>query len=251
MLATLVKRWMGTLEFQSTYYDTFGDPALTVTDHQRMIFVFWHEYIPYQLYLRGNCDVTMLTSRNLDAEILCQAADLMGFGTIRGSTFAGSSTALRKLIRISKSQHLTVTPDGPRGPRRQMSQGPIYLASRLQMPLVLLGMGYDHPWRLSSWDRFAIPRPFSRARCISGPLLRLPQRLDRDGVEYYRQRVERLLNRLTLEAEAWAESGTSKLGQVPTRRQSKRRDRGVGKQFHLPRGVLGQQRAQCPKRDAA
>ena len=234
MLTSLVKSWMGTLEFQSAYYDTSIDPVMAVIDHQRIIFVFWHEFIPYQLYLRGHCDVTMLTSQNRDAELLSHAAGFMGFGVIRGSTFEGGSTALRNLIRTSKLQHLAITPDGPRGPRRQLAQGPIYLASRLQMPLVVLGLGYDRPWRLSSWDRFAIPRPFSRARCIWGPPMRLPRRLDRDGVEHYRQRAERLLNRLTLEAEAWAESGTRKLGQLPTRRQSKRRERSGRDILKLP-----------------
>ena len=59
--------------------------------------------------------------------------------------------------------HLTITPDGPRGPRRHMAPGPIYLASKLGLPLVLMGYAYDRPWRLHSWDRFAIPRPGSRA----------------------------------------------------------------------------------------
>ena len=55
--------------------------------------------------------------------------------------------------------NLTITPDGPRGPRRQLAQGPVYLASKLGMPIVAMGFGYDRPWRFNSWDRFAIPRP--------------------------------------------------------------------------------------------
>ena len=55
--------------------------------------------------------------------------------------------------------HLTITPDGPHGPRRRMAPGPIYLASKLGLPLVLMGYAYDRPWRLPSWDRFAVPRP--------------------------------------------------------------------------------------------
>ena len=112
-----------------------------------------------------------------------------------------------------------MTPDGPRGPRRRMSQGPIFLSSRLGIPLVAIGMGYDRPWRLSTWDRFAVPRPRSRARAVWSPYLAIPPHLDRDGLEYYRRRVEQLLELLTLEAEAWAAAGTRKVNQVPTRRQ--------------------------------
>jgi hypothetical protein len=74
-------------------------------------------------------------------------------------------------------------------------------------------MGCDRPWRLSTWDRFVVPRPYSRARGVISPAIRLPRDLDRDGIEHYRQRIEALLERLTQEAEAWAEAGTSKLNE--------------------------------------
>jgi hypothetical protein len=119
-----------------------------------------------------------------------------------------------ELQERSRDQHLTITPDGPRGPRRQLAQGPIYLASRLQLPLVVMGFGYDRPWRANSWDRFAMPRPFSRGRAILGPPLMLPRDLDRDGIEACRVRAEQLLNDLTCEAEAWAAAGTKKAGEI-------------------------------------
>jgi hypothetical protein len=81
----------------------------------------------------------------------------------------------------------------------------------------VMGFGYDRPWRTNSWDRFAMPRPFSRGRAILGPPLMLPRDLDRDGLETARLRVERLLNDLTCEAEAWAAAGTRKAGEVMLR----------------------------------
>jgi hypothetical protein len=84
----------------------------------------------------------------------------------------------------------------------------------LQLPLVVMGFGYDRPWRANSWDKFAVPKPFSRARAIIGPTMMLPRDLDRDGMEQSRLRVERLLNGLTEEAEAWAGAGTRKAGEV-------------------------------------
>jgi lysophospholipid acyltransferase (LPLAT)-like uncharacterized protein len=95
-----------------------------------------------------------------------------------------------------------------------LEQGAIYLASRLQLPLIPMGFGYDRPWRTNSWDRFAIPRPFSRARALIGPPLMLPANLDRSEMEHFRQRVERLLNDLSCEAEAWAAAGSRKAGEV-------------------------------------
>jgi hypothetical protein len=119
----------------------------------------------------------------------------------------------------SRTQHLTITPDGPRGPRRQLAQGPIYLASRLQIPIVAMGFGYDRPWRMNSWDRFGVPRIFSRARAVVGPPVMVPENLDREQLETCRLRTERLLNCLTAEAEAWAAAGSRKAGEIVVRRQ--------------------------------
>jgi hypothetical protein len=101
-----------------------------------------------------------------------------------------------------------------------MAMGPIYLASRLGLPLVAMGFGYDRPWRMKSWDRFAVPRPFSRARALIGPPMSLPPDMDRSAMERCRQRAERLLTDLTLEAEAWAHAGTRKAGEVVIRPQA-------------------------------
>ena len=63
------------------------------------------------------------------------------------------------MLRLSRQAHLVITPDGPRGPRRQVQAGMVYLAARTGVPIVPVGIGYDRPWRTKSWDRFAVPRP--------------------------------------------------------------------------------------------
>jgi lysophospholipid acyltransferase (LPLAT)-like uncharacterized protein len=175
------------------------------------------------LYLRGYCNVAMLLSLHRDADILNEVAGRMGFGCVRGSTFSGSAGAIRELLDRGRHMNLAITPDGPRGPRRRLAQGAIFLSSKLGLPIVAMGLGWDRPWRLGSWDRFAIPRPFSRARGVVSPAMTIPPNLDREGVEHYRLEVERMLNRMTLEAEAWAEAGTAKLDQVPIRPTPARR----------------------------
>jgi hypothetical protein len=102
-----------------------------------------------------------------------------------------------------------------------MAPGPIFLASKLGIPLVAMGFGYNRPWRAGSWDRFAVPRPFSRARCILSPELRVPPDLDRDGLEHFRLKIEQVLNRLCDEAEQWAEADSRKLGQLTPQRAVK------------------------------
>jgi hypothetical protein len=87
------------------------------------------------------------------------------------------------------------------------------------MPLVVMGFGADRPWRVRSWDRFVVPHPFSRVRVVLGPPMHFAPDLERDQIEECSKGVERLLNDLTTEAEAWAESGTRKVGEVPIRPQ--------------------------------
>ena len=215
-VSAYVRSWMGMLDYQAAYYDHTVDPVFPDFEGP-VIVVFWHEYLMLPLYLRGRSNSAILASRHPDADWLSEAARHMGFVTVRGSTSRGGGAALLELLRKTRKMNLGLTPDGPRGPRRRLEQGPIYLSSKLGVPLVPWGVGYDRPWRFPTWDRFAVPRPFCRARLVVGPRMKIPTELDREGVEYFRVRVEQLLNRLTLEAEAWAESGTRKTNQQPLR----------------------------------
>ncbi|HEX7446975.1 MAG TPA: lysophospholipid acyltransferase family protein [Pirellulales bacterium] len=224
--ATAIRGWMSTLDYRVAYYEPTVDPVHP-DYHGQKIYIFWHEYILFPLVMRGHCNLAMLLSRHGDAEILSRTAYHLGFECVRGSTRRGGVAALRELFAKSRHMNLTITPDGPKGPRRVLAPGPVFLASKLGLPLVLLGLGYDRPWRVPSWDRFALPRPGSRARAVVSPALHLPRELDRHGLEHYRLEVERLLNRLTLEAEAWAEAGTHKLCEQPARREHPR-PRGTG-----------------------
>ncbi len=209
--------WMSTLDYRAAFYDRSVDPGAGIGGPR--IYIFWHEYILFPLHLRGHCHVSMLLSQHRDADILARVGYHLGFDCVRGSTYRGGATAIRAMFERSRQQHLAITPDGPRGPRRELAPGPVYLASRLGLPLVVMGFGYERPWRMTSWDRFAVPRPHSRARAVIGPPVHVPADLDRDGLETCRQRVERLMNCLTTEAEAWAAAGTHKLGEMPATRQ--------------------------------
>lgn len=192
-------------DFRVAYYDSSADPARPEYN-EHCIFVFWHENLAILLPRWPNCPVTLLISQHRDAQWLKQTADFLGFNVVRGSSTRGGSAAIRQLKKQSRLASLAITPDGPQGPRREMAMGPIFLASRLQIPLVPVGVGYDRPWRLNTWDRFAIPRPFSKARVIFGPKIHLPRRLNRDAMEESRYKTQVLLNEINDFAETWAGS---------------------------------------------
>ena len=216
-----ISTWMSTLEYRALYYDQSVDA--TFGCRRPRIYVFWHENILVPLYLRGHCDLAMLLSRHRDADVLARMAYHMGFDCVRGSSNRGSAAALLDMTRRGKHMHLAITPDGPRGPRRKLAIGPIYLASRTGLPIVALGFGADRPWRAKSWDRFAVPRPFSQVRGVISPEVYIPADLDREQLEVRRQGVERLLTDLTVESEDWAASGTRRPGEVVIRPQARDR----------------------------
>jgi hypothetical protein len=233
--STAIRGLMNTLDYQALFYDPQVDAIFPSTKPR--IYVFWHEFILLPLYLRGHCNLTMLLSRHRDADILYRLAYHMGFECVRGSTYGGATAALMELARKGRQMHLVITPDGPRGPRRVLAQGPVYLASRLGLPLVPMALGFDRPWRMPTWDKFVVPRPGSRARGILGPEIHVPPSLDRGQLEDYRVGVERLMNDLCDDAEAWATSGEERAGAIAVRRRAQF-DRNSLSWNHGPLGTL-------------
>lgn len=131
------------------------------------LIVFWHNtlFIAAELdrrFGRGK-KVFGLVSASKDGAWLDACFKLMGVGTARGSSSFRGSQALKELIQKASEDHdITITPDGPRGPMYSIKPGVGLLAKKLKMPLILLAPEFDASWRLNSWDRFHIPKPFSR-----------------------------------------------------------------------------------------
>jgi lysophospholipid acyltransferase (LPLAT)-like uncharacterized protein len=171
----------------------------------RAIYVFWHEYIVLPCYQYARRDILVLISQHADGEMIAQVCRHVGFGTVRGSKSRGGMEALRKMIRARDNFHIAVMTDGPRGPRRHVELGLIFLAAKTGLPLVAVGVGYDRPWRLNTWDRFAVPRPWSRTVVVTHDDLLVPPDADRDTLERYRREMEDRMNAVTTVAERLAE----------------------------------------------
>ncbi len=206
LLSSILSGVVATMDLKIAHYDSSTDPAHP-DFREPCIWVFWHEYIWLPVAMWKMCDVTMLVSQHRDGQYLTNAAEKMGFGMVRGSTNRGGADALRQIKKMTGTSGYGISPDGPRGPRREMALGPIYLASRLGIPVVPTGFGYQTPKRLNTWDKFAIPKPFTRARAIMGNKIIVPPKLKRDGLENYRQMVQNQISQVTETAENWAHNG--------------------------------------------
>lgn len=202
------------LDLKIAHYDRSCDPARPEYN-QHVVYVFWHEYIALMLPRWGQTPLSVLVSQHRDGEWVNQVAASLKLNIVRGSSTRGGSTAIRQLKKHAAFSSLVITPDGPRGPRRVMAPGPIYLASLLKMPIVPVGVGMDRPIRLNTWDQFAVPRAFSRCRVVFGPKIELDRNAVREDLEDVRRRVEQSLNGVTDLAEDWAHHGYRIAGQQP------------------------------------
>ena len=95
-----------------------------------------------------------------------------------------------------------ITPDGPRGPRREFQAGAVFLASRTGMPLVPMCVAYDRPWRMASWDKLAIPRPFSRVVICLARALPVPDRANKESLQAHCLKIAAHMHESTLRAES-------------------------------------------------
>jgi lysophospholipid acyltransferase (LPLAT)-like uncharacterized protein len=197
---------VGTLRFDFRNIGAVMAPVAEIPPGPRYVYALWHENLLLPTVTLGHPDLAV--SKHADGQILGALIEARGMGMVQGSTNRGGIEAVRQILNgTAGRRHLVVTPDGPRGPRRVVQPGVVYVASRTGMLLVPVGIGYEHPFRLKSWDRFAVPRPGSRAVLINGEPMAIPNGLKTEGLEAYRVQVQAEMDRLNAIAEAWAKSG--------------------------------------------
>jgi lysophospholipid acyltransferase (LPLAT)-like uncharacterized protein len=204
--AWVVRVWMVTLRYHCHYMRLSGLPHYPKL-RGHYIYAFWHENMLLPAYHCGRPDVSVLVSQHADGELMAEVCRRLGFRLIRGSTTRGSIEAVRRMLRAGSAGHLAITPDGPRGPRRQVQAGVIYLAAKTGLPIIAGGIGFQNPWRLRSWDRFVLPRPLRRATVITSTPIHIPPDLDKGLLEHYRRLLEDTLHELNETAEHWANKG--------------------------------------------
>ena len=198
--AFVIRWWIRTLFVRRASADGREHPANPQVE--RFIYAFWHEGLLAPL--STPTDIRVLISQHTDGEFIAQICQRLGIGVIRGSTARNGSQALLEMIRSDGETHLGITPDGPRGPRRELKPGVVMVASQSGLAIVPVGIGFVRAWRVGSWDRFAIPIPCSTIVGVMGEPIHVPRELDRGGLKLWTQHVERQLADLTGAAEDWA-----------------------------------------------
>ena len=205
-IAWVVRLWIGTLRYRYRPMGANYDPNRPGFQG-RYLYAFWHENILVPAYHYARRDIHVLISEHADGRMIAEACRHLGFRVVRGSATRGGARAVRQMWRRSRSAHLAITPDGPRGPRRRVQPGVVYLAALTGLPIVPFGIAFTRAWRMNSWDRFAVPCPWSEAVCVTAEPIHVPENVRKDQFEHYRQKVEDAMNAATEAAERIVQGG--------------------------------------------
>ena len=176
------------------------------------IYCSWHQrWFSGIGFLPERHPIAIMVSRSRDGEVISKMINPLGWQTVRGSSSSGGTRALRELLGcIKKNMAIAHIVDGPRGPFGEIKPGLLSLAKISGMPIVPLIFSPERRWTFNSWDRFMIPRPFSRVIARYDRPIYVPRRLSEDGAEELRMQIEKRLRSLYEMTDAlWSTKSTN------------------------------------------
>jgi lysophospholipid acyltransferase (LPLAT)-like uncharacterized protein len=161
----------------------------------KVIFAFWHSRLLGLCYTHRFRSIGIMVSGSFDGAWIARNVRHRGYSVFRGSASKNGAPALLQMLK-SKEDDLSLTVDGPRGPAEKVKRGAISLASNGGMPIVPITCLASRAWRLKSWDRFMIPKPFSVVTVVYGRHVAVPEDCDKKMTEKLSLDVEMELKRM-------------------------------------------------------
>ena len=190
----MLRAWARTLRYEiDDRAGILGKPVM-----ENYIGALWHNrLLIFPLVLRRffpNRPGAALISASRDGDLLTDAIHRFGYEVIRGSSSRlGASAILQLTGELASGRDVVITPDGPRGPAYELGPGIVFLAQTSGASVLPMNLEYSHCWRLGSWDRFIIPRPFSKVRVLISQPLRVDPTSNPAQFEAQRLRVQNAL----------------------------------------------------------
>lgn len=163
-----------------------------------LIWLIWHNRIfvmpyIYRKYLKKRKGA-VLTSASGDGEIIARVVARFGGDSVRGSSSKRGKAAFREMVeRVNGGEDMVITPDGPRGPKYVLQAGAVRLAQATGAKIFPTYAVYEKAWRLKSWDRFHIPKPFSKVKVTLGEFVTVEKTEEPEDFEAERMRVETVM----------------------------------------------------------
>jgi lysophospholipid acyltransferase (LPLAT)-like uncharacterized protein len=174
-----------------------GSNCYESTGDRRYLYCLWHDQLLMTVFSGRPQNMAGLVSGHQDGSYLADAMKRVGIAAVRGSSKRGGSRAMGELLQRVRKYHVAITPDGPRGPRRKIKTGIVFLASHSGRAIIPGAYACRRSWTIrGSWTDMMIPWPFTEIHVRGGPPFYVPPGIDRDELERYAQRLEREMERL-------------------------------------------------------
>lgn len=140
---------------------------ITPIDEAQHVCVCWHGelFMSPQAYrkIHKKHPASAIISSHFDGSLIAGTLNLLHIRPLRGSSRKGAKQVLMQAFKsIKRGEEVLITPDGPKGPRHSMSDGAIGIALKSKLPIFIMNFKAEDYWQLKSWDRFVIPKPFTK-----------------------------------------------------------------------------------------
>jgi lysophospholipid acyltransferase (LPLAT)-like uncharacterized protein len=169
-----------------------------IDTHGTVVYASWHQrFFPGITFFATRKPIAIMISQSRDGEMISRVVDILGWRSIRGSSSKGGSRALKE-VRSLTAQGFRIghIVDGPQGPFGVIKPGLLTIAQFAGAPIVPVIMSAQRRWVFNSWDRFMVPKPFTRVLIRFGTPITVPRRLDADSFEDLRLQTEACLKDL-------------------------------------------------------
>lgn len=165
-----------------------GGSVLLCIWHQQFFSAIRH----FQNYKVFNPSI--MISQSSDGKIVAGVAERTGWNTVRGSSSKGGREALKKMITNLKESKLAVhIVDGPKGPSGIVKPGAIRLAHAANAVIVPFSVSAEKAWYFNSWDKFLLPKPFSKVFLRFGKMIKFDRVKDKEIFEDQRKQLEEIM----------------------------------------------------------
>jgi hypothetical protein len=209
LLANLAAAYIR-LVFYTSRWRTLNAEAVAPFWRSRkpLICTFWHgRMMMMPMGWTTDAKMHVFISRHHDGELIARAMQRFNIGAVRGSSASkgrdkGALAAIRGLLRVLRAgDTVSITPDGPTGPRMRASEGVVLLAKLSGLPIFPSAFSASRRVVLNTWDSYILALPFSRGVFIWGDPIFVPAEADTAQLEAARLRVEQEMNAITARAD--------------------------------------------------
>lgn len=183
-----------------------GRPVLIVVWHgMGLLPVFFLQGLPFVVYSSQVRQVRIPALSRYVRQLTLAALQHLGYQVLDAAQFGSESRGVIRFLQVLERGHGgVIAADGPAGPIFRAKPGAAYVAKKTGVALVPVGAAMRDAIALDSWDRFEIPRAFTRAALAIGEPIDVPDDVDEAGLADLSRRLEVILNDLTTQAEVEA-----------------------------------------------